>query len=178
MLFNYCIPGIFNSPDYKPKVLRLASDTAVKEECAFKRHGIIESGFNLFTLLDYYQSMQLPEVWKRHTEEFEKLYGYAKDEQGKKIEPKTWSRWKIPGIAQDPSADENAAKKVPIWGRICDQYDWPDLEAWGPGTQFTCFTGTKVQILTLKALPGYASNYYKGALRHENMSWFWIRFSV
>jgi hypothetical protein len=24
----------------------------------------------------------------------------------------------------------------------------------------------------------YASNFYKGALRHENMSWFWIRFSV
>ena len=46
----------------------------------------------------------------------------------------------------------NATKQP--WGRICDQFDWPDMKELGPG---------------------YANSFYEGALRHENMTWIWIK---
>ena len=63
----------------------------------------------------------------------------------------------VPGMeemSRFPSEEELEKAREAPWGRICDQYDWPDLEQLGPG---------------------YAPPDYKGSLRHENMSWFWIK---
>jgi hypothetical protein len=51
----------------------------------------------------------------------------------------------MPGVYIGPS---DAHKTGGVWARI--------REAVSPGTQFTCFTSTKVQILTPRSIPRYS----------------------
>eukprot|EP00961_Rhodomonas_salina_P186221 2514086-Rhodomonas_salina.3 len=61
-------------------------------------------------------------------------YGKPKNREMQDIHPVTWTSFKVP-----PSS----SGLVP-WGRLCDQYDWPDQEDLGAGDSFpNCHTGSE-----------------------------------
>ena len=154
-----------------PKRLQQAAFEVFEKNCALREHGLSDSGLNLFLMNDYRRratggqgngAEPLDESWFTHNAEFEKVYGRPTDEQGKPFNSSTWSRWKVPGQKRVNTIGMSNQQKLQVrknatlmpWGRICDQFDWPDVEELGPG---------------------FASPFYKGAMRHENMTWIWIK---
>ena len=154
-----------------PKRLQQAAFEVLEKNCALRDHGLADSGLNLFLMNDYRRratggegngAEPLDESWFTHNAEFEKMYGRPTDEQGKPFNSSTWSRWKVPGQKRVNTIGMSNQQKLQVrknatlmpWGRICDQFDWPDVEELGPG---------------------FASPFYKGAMRHENMTWIWIK---
>jgi len=121
--------------------LQQATELALRDQCQWKEHGMVEWGTTRFVSQNYASRAG---VDLEHTELFEELYGKPKDLQFQDIHPITWSTFRVP-----PSE----TGLVP-WGRLCDQYDWPDQADLGSG---------------------FGDPLYAGALRHENVTWVWIK---
>ncbi|EKX49714.1 hypothetical protein GUITHDRAFT_104678 [Guillardia theta CCMP2712] len=119
----------------------------LKSRCAFRPHGLSESNLDPFLTAKWIVDSKLSTMYTTHSTDFQTKFGFAKDSEGKDIFPTLWSRWHV------PSEDKFPMDEVP-WGRICAQFDWPDVTALGDG---------------------YANAYYRNALRHENMTWVWIK---
>jgi hypothetical protein len=119
------------------KTLEKASFDVFETNCALREHSVADSGLDQFLVAQYIRNAQLPDIFNSHNEEFEKLYGYPRNELGKQILPMTWHRFRAPGMmemSRYPTKEELQQAQETPWARICDQYDWPDLEELGPGT--------------------------------------------
>jgi len=122
--------------------LQQVKKNVITTNCAFKQRGL-NGNSGLSDSIKFKYTAAAGDF--TFTADFYKKYYYPMDKNLVQVKPNTWNRF------SPPTPDMGIS---PLFGRICDQYNWPDVSDIGTG---------------------YGASFYSGALRGDNVTWVFIR---